>query len=89
MMMGISPEMSQLAYRIGDSITNVCTPLLPYFPIIIAFAQRYDKNVGIGTLLATMIPYAIAFAVALTIMLIVWILLEVPLGPGASIYYGG
>ena len=89
MLMGISPEMSQLAYRIGDSITNVCTPLLPYFPIIIAFAQRYDKNVGIGTLLATMIPYAIAFAVAWTIMMIVWILLEVPLGPGASIYYGG
>ncbi len=89
MLMGISPEMSQLAYRIGDSITNVCTPLLPYFPIIIAFAQRYDKNVGIGTLLATMIPYSIAFGVAWTIMMIVWILFGWPLGPGASVFYGG
>lgn len=89
MLMGISPEMSQLAYRLGDSITNVCTPLLPYFPIIIAFAQRYDKNVGIGTLLATMIPYAIAFAIAWTLMMIVWILFNWPLGPGAMIYYGG
>lgn len=86
MLMGYTPEMTQLTYRIGDSITNIITPLLPYFPIIIAFAQKYDKKVGIGTLLATMIPYSIAFAIAWSIVMVLWISFGVPLGPDAQVY---
>lgn len=88
MLMGYSPEMTQLAYRIGDSITNIITPLLPYFPIIIAFAQKYDRKIGIGSLLATMIPYSVAFGIAWAVVMVVWLALGIPLGPDAPIYYG-
>lgn len=87
MLMGYSPEMTQLAYRIGDSVTNIITPLLPYFPIIIAFAQKYDKKVGLGTLIATMIPYSVAFLIAWVVVLIVWIGMGIPLGPDAAVDY--
>jgi aminobenzoyl-glutamate transport protein len=89
MMMGIgySPELTQLTYRIADSTTNIISPLMPYFAIVIAFAQKYDKKVGIGTLISTMLPYSIAFTIFWVIMLIIWMLTGLDLGPGSPIYY--
>jgi aminobenzoyl-glutamate transport protein len=87
MLMGYSPELTQAAYRIGDSYSNILTPLLPYFPLIIVFAQKYQKNLGIGTIISLMLPYAVLFAVARIIMLVFWMLLGLPLGPGAPLDY--
>ena len=84
---GYSPEIAQLAYRIGDSTTNIISPLMPYFAIIVAFAKKYDEKLGIGTLISTMVPYSIAFTVAWMIMLTVWMLLGVPIGPGAPVTF--
>ncbi len=82
-----SPELTQAAYRIGDSYTNILTPLLPYFPLIIVFAQKYQKDIGIGTIISVMLPYAIVFALVRIPMLIAWIIFEIPLGPDAPLYY--
>ena len=87
MNMGYSPELTQAVYRVGDSFTNVLTPLLPYFPLIIIFAQKYKKDIGIGTIIATMLPFSIAFGIAGMIMIIIWVLFGLPLGPGAPMYY--
>lgn len=87
MIMGYSPEVTQLAYRIGDSITNIVTPLMPYLPLVIAFAQKYQPRIGLGTLLTLMIPYSIAFALGWTLLLGVWLLLGLPLGPGSGAVY--
>jgi aminobenzoyl-glutamate transport protein len=87
MLMGFSAEATQAAYRIGDSYSNILTPLLPYFPLVIVFAQKYDKKAGIGTLIAMMLPYAIAFMVVRIPMLIVWLWLNLPLGIEGPIYY--
>jgi len=87
MLMGYSPETVQAAYRVGDSVTNVVTPLLPYFPIIIAFARRYDPDVGLGTLVAAMMPYSVAFLLSWLVLLVAWVMLGVPLGPGAPVHY--
>ncbi|MEW9502044.1 AbgT family transporter [Jeotgalibacillus marinus] len=91
MMMGLgySPELTQLAYRIADSTTNIISPLMPYFAIVIAFAQKYDKKVGIGTLMSSMIPYSIFFTIVWVVMLIIWMLTGLPLGPNAPIDYVG
>lgn len=86
MELGYSPELTQVVYRIADSSTNIISPLMPYFAIVIAFAQKYDKKVGIGTLIATMLPYSIAFFVVWTIMLFVWMAFGIDLGPGSGIY---
>lgn len=87
MNMGLSPEAVQATYRVGDSITNIITPLLPYLPVIIVFAQRYDREAGLGTLIAAMMPYSIAFGIGWTIMLSGWIGFDLPLGPGVSATY--
>jgi len=87
MLLGYSPELCQLAYRIGDSSTNIITPLMTYFAVIIVFAQKYDKKAGIGTITATMVPYSVAFLIGWTFMLIVWLLAGLPIGPGIGIYY--
>lgn len=87
MLLGYSPELTQAGYRIGDSVANIITPLMSYFPLVVAFAQRYDKKAGIGTVMATMLPYSVTFFVLWTLLLIVWYLLGLPLGPGAGIYY--
>ena len=87
MIMGYSPEVTQAAYRIGDSFTNIVTPLMPYMPLVIAFAQKYEPKMGLGTLLAMMLPYSIAFAISWTLLLAVWLLLGIPLGPGAFLTY--
>lgn len=86
MLAGISPEATQVAYRIGDSTTNIITPLMPYFGVVVAFAQKYDRNVGIGTIIATMLPYTIALLVGWSVLLALWIAFDLPLGPGARIF---
>ncbi len=88
MLLGYTPEFTQAAYRIGDSTTNVISPMMTYFALIIAFMQRYAPAAGIGTLVATMLPYSVSFLVAWTALLIVWILLGLPVGPGTGLYLG-
>ena len=87
MKLGYSPELCQLAYRIGDSSTNIITPLMTYFAVIITFAQRYDKKASIGTITATMIPYSVMFLIGWTLLLVVWLLIGLPIGPGIGIEY--
>ncbi|MDC7235979.1 MAG: AbgT family transporter [Spirochaetales bacterium] len=86
MQMGYSPELTQLAYRIGDSTTNIISPLMAYFAVIIAFANEYDEEAGMGTMISTMLPYSIVFMLGWTILLGVWILAGLPIGPGVSPY---
>ena len=81
--LSIAPEMTQMAYRIADSSTNIISPLMSYFAMVIVFAQRYDKKSGIGTLISTMLSYSIAFLISWTILLMIWYFLGLPLGPGA------
>lgn len=88
MYVGISPELTQLAYRVGDSITNVITPLNPYMVIIVALVQRYVPTAGLGTVVALMLPYAAVFAVVWIAMLLLWLGLGIPLGPGGPLTYG-
>jgi len=87
MIMGYSPELSQVVYRIGDSVTNVISPMMSFFALIIAFFQKYEPKAGIGTIIATMLPYSFAFLFIWIILLVVWLLIGLPLGPDASIYY--
>ena len=87
MIMGYSPELSQVVYRIGDSVTNVISPMMSFFALIIAFFQKYDPKVGIGTIIATMIPYSFVFLILWILLLVVWLLLGIPIGPGAEIHY--
>jgi aminobenzoyl-glutamate transport protein len=87
MIMGYSPEVTQAAYRIGDSFTNIITPLMPYMPLVIAFAQKYEPRIGLGTLLTLMLPYSVAFAVGWTALMGFWLLLGIPLGPGSIVVY--
>jgi aminobenzoyl-glutamate transport protein len=87
MLLGISPEMTTAAYRMGDSYTNIMTPLMSYFPLILMFCRRWDKSVGVGTLLSIMLPYALCFMVAGITMTAAWVAFDWPLGPGASVGY--
>ena len=87
MLLGCSPELCQLAYRIGDSCTNVITPLMTYYTVILVYAQRYEKKAGIGTITAMMLPYSAAFLVLWTLMLILWLGAGLPIGIAAPLYY--
>ena len=87
MIMGYSPELSQVVYRIGDSVTNVISPMMSFFALIIAFVQKYDPKAGIGTIIATMVPYSIAFLILWILLLVAWLALGIPLGPDAGIHY--
>jgi aminobenzoyl-glutamate transport protein len=88
MLLGYSPELTQTAYRVGDSLTNIVTPLSSNFPLVLMFFQRYVPSAGIGTLTATMLPYSLANLVAWTCMLVAWVLLRLPTGPGATLFLG-
>ncbi len=88
MLLGYSPELVQAAYRVGDSTTNIIAPMMSYFALVIAFINKYDKEAGIGTLIATMIPYTITFFIIWTILFVVWFLLGIPVGPGAPMFIG-
>ncbi|MEC9441595.1 MAG: AbgT family transporter [Myxococcota bacterium] len=87
MLSGLSPELVQAGYRVGDSVTNIITPLMPYLPIIIVFAQKYDRKAGLGTLISAMLPYSIAFALGWSVLLAIWLGFDIPLGPGVSSFY--
>ncbi len=87
MAVGISPELTQAAYRVGDSSTNIITPLLPYFPLILVFCKRYIKDIGIGSVVSTMMPYSIALLVLWTIYLLIYWSLGLPLGIAAGYTY--
>ncbi len=87
MMLGYSPELAQLAYRIGDSCTNLITPLMSYYAMILVLGQKYDKNLGLGTLITTMLPYTLVFLTAWTLMMILWLTLGMPIGPGVGLLY--
>lgn len=87
MLIGISPEMTQVVYRIGDSVTNIISPMMSYFALIVAFMQKYEPKAGIGTIIATMLPYSVVFFVVWTLILIVWMFLGLPIGPDAPLVY--
>lgn len=87
MSLGISPELAQAAYRVGDSATNIVTPLLPYFPLVVVFAQRYYKEAGIGTITSLMLPYSISFLFLWMIYLLLYWQLGLPLGIGGGYQY--
>jgi aminobenzoyl-glutamate transport protein len=86
MILGYTPEFTQAAYRVGDSVTNVISPMMSYFALIVAFVQRYDKQAGLGTVVATMLPYSVSFLIVWTALLVGWVLAGLPLGPGAGVY---
>jgi aminobenzoyl-glutamate transport protein len=83
MLTGLSPEAVQAAYRVGDSVTNGISPLLPYMPLILVFARRWDPQAGLGTVLAAMLPYSLTFLVGWVVLLGLFVGLDLPLGPGA------
>jgi aminobenzoyl-glutamate transport protein len=86
MLLGYTPEFTQGAYRVGDSVTNIISPMMSYFALIIAFFQRYQPSAGLGTLVATMLPYSVTFLIVWSILLVLWVLAGLPLGPGAGLY---
>lgn len=87
LLVGYNPALTQMAFRIGDSITNPISPLFPFFPMIITFVRKYDKEAGIGTVVSNMIPYSILFGIAWILILVVFIIFNIPLGPGGAIKY--
>ena len=88
MLIGFAPETIQAAYRIGDSISNLITPMMSYFGLILAIAARYQKNLGIGPLISMMLPYSLIFFVVWTALFYIWVFaLGLPVGPGAETYY--
>lgn len=86
MRIGYTPELTQMAYRIGDSATNIISPLMSYFALIVAFGEKYDKDLGIGTLISTMVPYSIVFLIGWSTLLVVWFMLKLPLGVGVGMF---
>ena len=88
MLIGFAPEVIQAAYRIGDSVTNVISPMMSYFGLILAMAARYKKDIGMGTLIATMLPYSLTFMLGWTLLFYIWVFLfGMPVGPGAPTYF--
>lgn len=87
MLLDFNPALTQIAYRIGDASTNPISPLFPYFPVILAFARRYDKDIGIGTVISNMIPYSVVFTLIEIIILLLFMGIGIPLGPGGGISY--
>lgn len=84
--LGLSPALTQVAYRIGDSSTNIITPLMSYFPMIVVFIKKYDKDSGLGTLISMMLPYSIFFLIFWSALMAVWMFFKLPLGPGAPMF---
>src|SRR5690606_21066401 len=87
MQVGISPDLTQAAYRVGDSVSNIVTPLMPYFPLVVVFCHKYVQTTGIGTLVSMMIPYSIAFLVLWTLFLLGYWALGIPLGLQSTYEY--
>ncbi|EPE63835.1 hypothetical protein I139_10387, partial [Pasteurella multocida 2000] len=88
MLTGYSPEIIQAAYRIGDSVTNIITPMMSYFGLIMATVLKYKKDAGVGTLVSMMLPYSVAFLVAWSAMFFIWVfVLGLPVGPNSPMFY--
>ena len=87
MRLGMSPELTQVAYRIGDSCTNIIAPTMPFFVLTVAFFQKYNKKAGIGTVVSTMLPYSLGFLLGWIALFIIWYVLGLPLGPGSPMFY--
>lgn len=87
MLLGYSPELTQAGFRIGDSVTNVISPMMSFFALIIVYFQKYDSRTGIGTIVSTMLPYSVVFFILWTILLVIWLLMGWPLGPDAGLLY--
>ena len=87
MLLGFSPELTQIAYRVGDSVTNIVSPMMSYFALIIAFFQRYEPKAGIGTLVAVMLPYSLVFLLGWTIVFALWLTFGLPIGPDSPLDY--
>lgn len=87
MLLNISPEMTTAAYRVGDGATNIITPLMVYFPLILTFAQRWVPQFGLGSLTATMLPYSLWLLVVGVVLTVLWVALGLPPGPGATVEY--
>ena len=87
MKLGASPDLTQAAYRIGDSTTNIITPLMPYFPLVVVYCQRYIRSAGIGTVTALMLPYSVTFIILWTLFLLGYWALGLPLGLQSSYTY--
>ena len=88
MRLGLAPELTQVAYRIGDSCTNIIAPTMPFFVLTVSLFQKYDKKAGIGSVVATMLPYTIGFLVGWTLLFCIFYFLNIPLGPGSMMFYG-
>ncbi|MBV1875803.1 MAG: AbgT family transporter [Cycloclasticus sp.] len=86
MLLGLAPEVVQAAYRVGDSSTNIITPLMPYFALVFAFMKRYDDSIGVGTIMTLMLPYSMAFLFGWGLLLSAWLALGIPLGPDGSLF---
>ncbi|MCY7312171.1 MAG: AbgT family transporter [Pseudoxanthomonas sp.] len=87
MLLGYSPELTQVGYRIGDSVTNIISPMMSYFALIIAFLQRYEPKAGIGTIVAVMLPYSMVFLIGWTLLFALWMAMGWPIGPGSPLQY--
>ena len=87
MILGISPEGATAVYRVGDGATNIITPLMVYFPLILIFAQRWKKDFGLGSLTAMMLPYSLWMLVTGVVLVILWAFAGLPLGPGAPMSF--
>jgi aminobenzoyl-glutamate transport protein len=87
MRLGVSPELTQVAYRVGDSLTNPISPLNMYLVIVLSFLRRHDETSGLGTLISLLMPFTVAFTLAWIPLLLVWVALGIPLGPGGALVY--
>lgn len=84
--LGYHPAFTQILYRIGDSITNPITPMMAYLPLLLTFAKKYDKNMGLGTLISNLFPYTLALGLIWTIFVLIWYWTGLPVGPGGPIH---
>lgn len=85
MLVGFHPAFTQMLYRIGDSISNPITPMMPYLPLLLSYAQKYDNNMKLGSLLSSLMPYTIVLSIVWPLFMIIWYLLGWPLGPGGPL----
>ncbi|WP_455542958.1 AbgT family transporter, partial [Intestinibacter sp.] len=88
MLLGYSPAVTQMAYRIGDSISNPISPIFTYFPVILAYAKKYDKDMGIGTIMSAMLPYSLLFGLVWIVILVIFMVAGIPLGPNGAVMWG-
>ena len=87
MLLGYSPELTQTAYRVGDSVTNIISPMMSYFALIIAFFQKYEPRTGLGTIVAVMLPYSVTFLIGWSMVFALWLTFGLPIGPDSPLIY--